>query len=174
MTKPPLIPDDHTPPATVKVQFGCGPHKLDGWDNRDIKTDIRRPFPDSSVDFIFAEHMIEHVSSREGFRFLIECHRILKPSGVLRLVFPDILKIANNPNDVSNRWQHISAVIQDWGHCSVWSYETGRTMLNAAGFDCVYPEVYSDSRYPDLRNIERHHISSKLAKLESTILEAIK
>jgi len=160
----------------IKVQFGCGPHELEGWDNRDINTDIRLPLPfkDRSVDFIFAEHVIEHVTSREAFRFLIECHRILKRSGVMRLVFPDILKLANSSDDIPNRWKRINDVIQGWGHCSVWSHEIGRTMLNAAGFDWVYSEDYSKSRFPELNNIERHHLSSSLATLESTILEATK
>ncbi len=59
----------------MQVQFGSGHNLLPGWDNRDSETDIRKalPFPIASVEFILAEHVIEHVEFREGLEFLREC-----------------------------------------------------------------------------------------------------
>jgi SAM-dependent methyltransferase len=41
---------------------------------------------DNSIDGIHASHILEHFHDTKGF--LLECHRILKPGGFLRLVLP--------------------------------------------------------------------------------------
>ena len=68
-----------------KINFGCGGNFLEGWENYDAEVDITKPLPfeDSSTDFILAEHVYEHIKPREGILFLRECHRILKPTGVI-------------------------------------------------------------------------------------------
>ena len=43
----------------------------------------------NSLDYIFSEHMIEHVSYEQGASMLRECYRTLKPGGRLRLATPD-------------------------------------------------------------------------------------
>lgn len=72
------------------INLGCGENRLDGWENHDSDVDITKPlpWPENSVDFILAEHVFEHVSGPDALRFLYECHRILKPGGVLRLCVP--------------------------------------------------------------------------------------
>lgn len=54
--------------------------------------DIAAPLPvaDATVDWVFAEHLIEHVSLKVGVAWLTEVHRILRPGGVLRLTTPDL------------------------------------------------------------------------------------
>ncbi len=64
----------------VKLHIACGRNYLDGWVNidnnpkaqADIHLDITKeglPFPDGSVDYIFNEHFIEHLSYEEGLFF---------------------------------------------------------------------------------------------------------
>jgi predicted SAM-dependent methyltransferase len=77
----------------LKVQFGSGGNILKGWRNHDLESDgvdIRKPLPyaDNTVDFILAEHVMEHVTGPEALRFLDECYRILKPGGTLRVCVP--------------------------------------------------------------------------------------
>src|SRR5262249_360363 len=47
------------------------------------------PFDDSSVSFIFAEHVFEHFSPATATVFLAECRRTLRSGGVLRIIVPD-------------------------------------------------------------------------------------
>ncbi|UWP85007.1 class I SAM-dependent methyltransferase [Dactylosporangium fulvum] len=48
------------------------------------------PVADDTVDWVFAEHLIEHVSLRVGIAWLTEVRRILRPGGLLRLTTPDL------------------------------------------------------------------------------------
>lgn len=54
--------------------------------------DLRRPFPwpDASAEAIYSSHTLEHLTRREGERFLDECARVLAPGGVLRIVVADL------------------------------------------------------------------------------------
>ena len=77
----------------IKIQFGSGNNMLDGWENTDLpRTDVRKKlkYPDGSVDFIFHEHMIEHLDEVDGYNFMKECFRILKDGGVMRICCPSI------------------------------------------------------------------------------------
>ena len=82
-----------------KLNVGCGPNIKAGWVNidlgatSDLQLDIRRPlpFPDGSCDFIYGEHVFEHLSyPGDAEQFLRECHRVLKSGGVLSLGVPDV------------------------------------------------------------------------------------
>jgi len=51
------------------------------------------PFPDNSFDYLVASHFLEHLTSEEAQRFLSECHRVLKSSGLIRIAVPDAEKL---------------------------------------------------------------------------------
>ena len=52
------------------------------------------PLPEGSFDYIFSEHMIEHVDyDHQGLSLLKDCHRIAKPGGRIRIATPDIASI---------------------------------------------------------------------------------
>jgi len=86
------------------VNVGCGASFAPGWRNFDIVPtspdvaafDIRHgiPMADESAEVVYSSHFIEHLTRSEADRFLSDCHRILKPGGIIRLVFPDLEKIA--------------------------------------------------------------------------------
>lgn len=81
-----------------KIHLGCGSRIFSGWLNADINIyndcyiDLTKklPLPDNSVDFIYSEHVFEHLEYVEGQKLLKECYRILKPNGVIRTVMPDL------------------------------------------------------------------------------------
>jgi predicted SAM-dependent methyltransferase len=50
------------------------------------------PFADECVDWVYAEHLIEHVPPLTGIGWLTEVRRILAPGGLLRLTTPDLAK----------------------------------------------------------------------------------
>jgi predicted SAM-dependent methyltransferase len=62
--------------SPVKLHFGGGKHVLPSWFNTDLnprfetveRLDVTLPFdiPTASVDFIFTEHLIEHIPYADG------------------------------------------------------------------------------------------------------------
>lgn len=88
---------DSTVPNYVNI--ACGNAYLPGWTNLDyspVSTDViradltgRLPLADNSADLVYSSHFFEHIPTDRTAGFLAECHRILKPGGVLRLVMPD-------------------------------------------------------------------------------------
>lgn len=83
-----------------KIHVGCGSHTLTGWLNTDCfplswsisHLDATRAFPfqDETFDFVFSEHMIEHVTYPQGAAMLSECHRVLKKGRRIRLSTLDL------------------------------------------------------------------------------------
>jgi SAM-dependent methyltransferase len=71
-----------------------GAFRLDWSDAIEIH-DLRRPFPwpDASAVAIYSSHTLEHLSKRDGARFLDECARVLAPGGVLRIAVPDLARV---------------------------------------------------------------------------------
>lgn len=51
------------------------------------------PVADASIDIVYSSHFIEHVPRARIAALLRECHRVLRPRGLLRLVVPDLLEM---------------------------------------------------------------------------------
>ena len=51
------------------------------------------PLPDASFDYIFSEHVIEHMSYADGGRMLRECLGVLKPGGRIRIATPNLVRL---------------------------------------------------------------------------------
>ncbi len=51
-------------------------------------------YKDNSIDVVYASHLFEHLTLKSANLFLSEAYRTLKPGGVLRIVVPDLYKIA--------------------------------------------------------------------------------
>lgn len=89
-----------------KLNLGCGSRFLEDWENIDFVSNsnhVRQhdlttglPYPDYAFDVVYSSHVIEHLTLPQLRDFLAECHRVLKPRGILRLVFPDLEEIACN------------------------------------------------------------------------------
>src|SRR5947209_6272865 len=83
-----------------RLHVGAGEHRLDGWLNSDIVAgdvylDLARalPFPDATFDYVFGEHVIEHLSESSALRLMVELRRVLRPGGVARITTPDLRKL---------------------------------------------------------------------------------
>ncbi len=54
----------------------------------------RWKYRSDSVDVVYASHLFEHLSLKSASLFLSEAYRCLKPDGTIRIVVPDLYKIA--------------------------------------------------------------------------------
>lgn len=63
------------------------------WPTDIIWRDARRhlPYVTGTVDRIYSSHFLEHVVYADALKILRECHRILRPGGLFRLIVPDLL-----------------------------------------------------------------------------------
>lgn len=82
----------------IWLEVGAGDKKgKNGWITVDITKncnifwDLRNglPFPDESVSKVYSSHFLEHLSFKEGQRFLRECLRVLVPSGTFSICVPN-------------------------------------------------------------------------------------
>lgn len=84
----------------TRLNFGCGDTRRDGF----AGVDVRRcrgadfvleawdtsPFEPESVEEIYSRHMLEHLDPNDAKRALRAWLEILRPSGTLRLIVPDL------------------------------------------------------------------------------------
>jgi SAM-dependent methyltransferase len=56
----------------------------------------RTPFIDNYFDGILCSHAIEHFDCQTGVSIIRECHRILKPRGILMVSVPDVAVFREN------------------------------------------------------------------------------
>ncbi|MDR3058025.1 MAG: methyltransferase domain-containing protein [Prevotella sp.] len=92
------------PPHQLKLlNLGCGSRYHHEWTNIDFHSTGKSvighnllkgiPFDDKTFDLVYHSNVIEHFSKADAPEFINECYRVLKPNGILRVVFPDLEKI---------------------------------------------------------------------------------
>ena len=112
----------HTEPVQF-VNLGCGSRfrpdwtNIDSWSNTPAiqQYDLTQgvPLADESADVVYHSHILEHFDRACAARFLKECCRVLKKGGIIRVVVPDLEKIARlylkaleESVSGSEQWQH--------------------------------------------------------------------
>ncbi|MHA3704933.1 class I SAM-dependent methyltransferase [Jatrophihabitans sp. YIM 134969] len=86
----------------VKVNIGSGRKPVDGWINTDVVRQghiyldglQRWPIPEASVDFVYADNVIEHIPLPDTPAFLRNAFTAMKPGAVIRLATPDVEAVA--------------------------------------------------------------------------------
>ena len=189
---------------TPKLHIGCGEHVLSGWLNTDYEPELPMvthldarqhfPFKEETFDYIFSEHMIEHVSYWDGVKMLTECFRVLKRSGKVRISTPDLaflidltrpdksdlqrayIKWAVNaftpgaPDD--NEAFVINNFVRNWGHTFIYDEKTLRGAMASAGFTAITKCDLYESTDAALRNLEnKEHVPPNFLRLETLTLE---
>lgn len=175
------------PKADMKLHIGSGTAPIEGWTNVDIASypgvdfvvDVRAGLPFEAVELIFAEHFIEHLTLEEGFSFLRECRRVLRPTGILRLSTPNLdwvwLTHYNPPEHMDNDEQllgclEVNRAFHGWGHQFIYNTRTLSLALTAAGFVKVLPQSYGESDVAQLRGLERHERHADQPRAPSVIV----
>jgi|GEM_PF-404064 len=168
------------------LNIGSGNRKLPGFinidleDGADIVCDVTNglPFDDASVDGIYSEHFIEHISQADAMRFFRECRRILKPGGRLRLATPDLDFIVNRYSEedwrknsemvqrlgwnwVENTCEQLNLTMRSWGHQWLYNEREMRRLAEIAGLDFDGRRGYGQSPETFFRNLE-HRAGSRL------------
>jgi len=192
----------------AKLQIGAGPNSPPDWLNTDISAsysprsvymDATRPFPlaDGTFDYVFSEHMIEHIPYAAGSFMLRECHRVLKPGGKIRIATPDLHRLLDLRSTVKSPIQQryivwctdsfvpevkvyhetfvINNAFRNWGHQFIYDEETLRNSLASAGFVDIVRYEPGESDDEHLRNIEEHGREiqdEELNRFETMVLQA--
>lgn len=190
-----------------RLQIGAGSNLLDGWLNTDyfpdgadlIHLDATRrfPFPDSSFDLIFSEHVIEHVPLVGGVSMIAEAFRVLRPGGRLRLSTPPLeflLDGYRNPesglNGTYRAWHFeiynpdspskapvvlFNDYVRMWGHVFIYDAALLSSLMVEAGFVEVQRCAIGESDEPLLVGLENEgRMPDGLLRLSTMSIEGKK
>ncbi len=188
-----------------KLQIGAQSNSIEGWLNVDIEpkedhvvymdATQKFPFPDQSMDYIFSEHMIEHISYEDAHFMLKECFRVLKPGGKIRIATPNLERLCEvvlNPNNPVNKTyiQHYSDRFQlpenptfvlnklfySFHHKFLHTESTLKSLLENSGFQDFSMKEVNESNDENLLNIEQHwhELGEVPNRVETIVVEAVK
>lgn len=187
--------------------LGAGSQLREGWLVSDldpvnepiIPIDATRklPFPDSSLAYVFAEHMIEHTVYRHGQNLMRDIHRVLRVGGVVRIATPDLVRTARlvvEPLDdtaqayadwnnktfgehVKNRPSFVlSRLMGWWGHQFIYDQPTLVDLMKGAGFVAIEVQQIGESWHAMLRYVEHRGdvICEQANRFETMVIEGTK
>ena len=190
-----------------KLHLGCGAHPLPGWLNTDyesvlpeiVRLDVsgRFPYANDTFDYVFSEHMIEHIPFHAGQNMLNESFRVLKPGGRVRITTPDLAFLVDlyraDKSDLQKRYiewtskaiNHdvpyaldtfvINNFVRAYGHQFIYDEKALRGSFERAGFKNICRCELNQSSDPVFRDLENEEkIPPGFLKLESFTLEGIK
>jgi SAM-dependent methyltransferase len=110
------------------------------------------PFDTNAISVVYSSHFLEHIPLHQVPLFLKECHRILKPGGIIRLVLPDFEEMCREYLSQLDRGDYIKArlcVIEIIDQCVrlEGGGELGKAYLqyskDEAGYDKIRDYIYS-------------------------------
>ena len=192
---------------TRKLHLGCGGNIIDGWLNSDlfplsndvVHIDVTKtyPFDDETFDYVFSEHMIEHISHAQGQHMLKQCFRVLKHGGKIRISTPDlsflILLYQSDKSELQQKYIKwatetftdtapycedtfvINNFVRDWGHTFIYDEKVLSFSLEKAGFKEITKFSLNESEDEILRNLENEkRMPEGFLRLESFTLEGTK
>ena len=189
-----------------KLHIGCGFNLIDGWLNSDyqpyptdtLRLDATQTFPieGNQFDYIFSEHMIEHIKYAEGLSMLAEGFRVLKKDGIIRVSTPNLpflidlyrsdkseqqieyIKWATDNFVAGNDYDDIFIInnfMRDWGHQFIYDEKTLRSSLEKVGFTNITRCELNQSVAEPLRNLENEaRLPAGFLRMETLTLEATK
>jgi predicted SAM-dependent methyltransferase len=165
----------------IKINLGSGHWKLEDWVNVDLDRESQPdvcanlagglPFASGVASLMHTEDFIDQLELDQAAEFLRECHRILSPGGVLRVLTPDMRKLAqlylNDPEQLMTLWKSFVGVplsldtageifnigMRFAGHTFLYDEETFKALTAKCGFDARRVE-HQQSDEPELRGLD--------------------
>jgi predicted SAM-dependent methyltransferase len=159
-------------PSQINIDFFFPKFKID------YGSDLRYPLKidNNSIDGIFTEHTLEHLTYDQNDRLMAECFRIMKPGAVFRILVPDVSLFANNYAANNKAWfdewerlmfinseskeraarklstpmEAISFVTQEYYHMACWDFQTMKYYLEKNGFKNVTNPTWRQGKDPEL------------------------
>jgi predicted SAM-dependent methyltransferase len=191
------------------LHIGSGGNVLQGWLNTDLNPRSDQiiyldatdplPFEDSTLDYVFSEHLIEHLPHEDGAYHLNQCYRVLKPKGRIRVATPDLqflIEIYTQSTLTEPQAKYVRRTLdrafpntgffngafvlnhfmRHWGHKFIYDEATLGHALRKAGFTETRRWPVGDSDEPRLRDIEHHGdaISEEFNLLQTMVIEGAK
>lgn len=155
-------------------------YRIDG-EHSFLRVDIaeKLPFEDHSVEWVYAEHLIEHVTLERAIAWLQELKRILVHDGLLRLTTPDLLRYATSyVNDEGFFAEHrqrmletltpappmpsrpafmLNQIFSFYGHRWIYDFEELRYALVSAGFEPAQIRqcAFREGAQPEIAALDR-------------------
>ena len=163
----PLVEDGRP----LRLHVGAGRERMEGWINIDMQdlpgvdvvADVTLGLGFTGVEAVYAEHFLEHLRIDQALDFLLECHRCLAPTGLLRLSTPNLDWVwlthyrPDAPADEKRRQAVIAnRAFRGWDHQFVWNRELLATALESCGFDRLRWCRWGESEHPVFDGIEHH------------------
>ncbi|MEM7048614.1 MAG: methyltransferase domain-containing protein [Acidobacteriota bacterium] len=154
-----------------KLHIGAGKLRLEGWVNIDIQAlpgvdvvaDVTEGLDFRNVEAVYAEHFLEHLDIQAALAFLLECHRVLRPDGWLRLSTPNLDWVwsTHYPPYFEGRQKEEAAIranraFYGWRHRFLWNRELLGRALRACGFEDLRWCRYRESDLEVFQGLERH------------------
>lgn len=158
-----------------KLHLACGPNILDGWSNIDLNRDEKiirldltklLPIANDSIQYIFSEHFIEHITRVEALSLLKECYRVMKKNAVIRITTPNLQKLITEYNSGKlNEWKNVGWLpstsckmmnegMRLWGHQFVYDEDELKLLLQEAGFENIKLVALGKSEHKELEQLE--------------------
>lgn len=169
-------------PDPLRIELGAWTTQRAGWVSTDVHwrgdcyLDATRTWPikSNSVELVYADNVIEHLTFAQNQVVLRECLRVLKPGGRIRLVTPDIGELAQiyvrgleasrnlrselrqEGYEVHHQVDVLRFAFQDDGHATgyLWDEAALRVELNSAGFTDITVHEAGRSNRSDLCDLE--------------------
>ena len=189
-----------------KLQLGSGLKLLDGWLNTDCSLvfkspcflDVTRPFPieERQFDYVFTEHLIEHLTFKQGQNLLRESFRVLKAGGKIRVACPDlqiVVGLYNAPRiqereayikhavdtsladiGIYNECFVINNSVRNWGHKFLYDEQTLKLAFERAGFTDVVRCRAGESPDPQFQKLESCGPGHESKTYETIVMEGRK
>jgi len=200
----PLLINRNKINTSTYLNVGSGPNLIDGFINvdyfwrpgLDMCWDIRKriPIQNHSLDGIYSEHCLEHVTFTDGLNVLKDFYRLLKRDGVLRIVVPDAELYLNLYHQsqqgldvefpyIGEEGQKdkkadsiagltpmiaINRVFRGYGHMFAYDFETLKNALTYAGFQDIQRASFQEGIQKELL------VDSEYRRPQSLYIEATK
>lgn len=181
------------------VYVGCGHHRMKGFLHVEISIDKDKsgqpeilsdmtehiPLDNDSVDLVFSRATLEHLTYRELINHFLECFRILRPGGYIRMVvpsfdmmikdyqekiyWPDLEKNPDFPNENYIDTFILNILYQD--HYYLHNFDTLTRALEKTGFVSARECDPGDTA---IKEAQEEIFKAEVAVFGSIILEAKK